>query len=102
MRCECYALVKYVLENEVEARNDDDLLVSLVDALTNSKVLSMKYVDVAKHRTSLGLYPIETITRFRRELQEDNIDLRGCDFITRRRMRREKMVRGYYQDKKNG
>lgn len=99
---ECKSLVKYVLENEVEARNDDDLLVSLVDALTNPKVLEMKYVDVAKNRTSLKLYPIETITRFRREIQEDNEELRGCDWVTRRRNRREKRVRAYYQEKKNG
>lgn len=98
----CKGLVQYVLENEIEARNDDELLIALVDALTNANVVGMKYIEVAKKRSSYGLYPIESITRARREIQEDNPELRGVDWVTRRRARREKMVRAYYHDKKNG
>ena len=95
-------MVKWVLENEMEARNDDNLLVALVDAQTNEKVLRTSYVEVMKNREEYGLYPVESITRARREVQEDNIELRGVDWVTRRRLRKEKEVRAYYRERKNG
>jgi len=93
-------LVKWMLESEVETRDNDDLLCALVDARVNPKVLHMSYYEARKNAASLGLYSTESITRERRELQEEFPELCGGDFITRRRKRRERYYRDYYEERK--
>lgn len=93
-------LVKWFLENEIETRSDDDLLCALVDARINPQIKILSYYVVAQNPMKYGLYPRESITRYRREIQEDFPHLRGCDAVTRRRDRREKKFREYYREKK--
>lgn len=95
-------LVKWVLENEVETRNDDDLLVSIVDAKTNPAVLNAPYTQVMKNRAAYHLFPVESITRARRVVQEQNKELMAGDWVARRRARKEKEYRDYFREEKSG
>lgn len=95
-------LVKWFLENEIETRNDDDLLCALVAQRVDPRVQILSYVEVCKNPGKYGLYSRESITRERRELQAEYPELKGIDYVTRRRARREKQYREYYREKKNG
>lgn len=95
-------LVKWFLENEIETRSDDDLLCALIAEKVNPKVNLMSYTEVCKNPGKYGLYSRESITRERRELQQDFPELKGVDVITRMRARRDKQYREYYREKKNG
>lgn len=94
-------IVLWVLQNEIEARDDDDLLCALVDARLNPEILNVPYAEVRKNPGKYGLLPAETITRSRRFLQEKYPELKGCDRAERRRRRREKMFREYFRENKD-
>lgn len=101
VRAKLREIVKWMLENEIETRNDDELLVALVDARINPSVEVMSYAQVMKYRYRLGLPSVESITRCRRELQTEYPHLKGYDWVTRRRIRKEKETREYYRGKKD-
>lgn len=67
MNKKLYDQVKWMLENEIETRSNDDLLCALINSRRNPKVMDLPYIQVRVNEAHYGLYSTETITRVRRE-----------------------------------
>ena len=65
-----YTRVKHIMQDNPEARNNDGLLIAMVDIGIRPEVGSMPYAEVMRNRTALGLPPCESIRRSRQKAQE--------------------------------
>lgn len=68
-------LVKEALINNPKARGDNFILYA--EVLRNfASIDRLTFAEVCTHHVTLGIPSLETITRCRRKLQENNPDLR--------------------------
>lgn len=67
--------VRRILQENVDARNSDELLISIVDTEINPGISKMPYFDVMSHRHKYGLPSCESIRRCRQKLQADEPEL---------------------------
>ncbi len=94
-------LVKGILEEKPETRDDDNLLwlealrATVRDWKYGNKMcdLTLAYVLTSIHR--LGLPPFGTVSRARRKLQEKYPELRGSEQARRKRAKREEVFLEY-------
>lgn len=94
-------LVKEILTDKPETRNDDNLLwLESVRAVVKNfkygnKMTELTFAYVLKNIHSLGLPSFESVSRSRRKLQEKYPELRGSEYVRRKRSEREKVYREY-------
>lgn len=88
-------LVKTILTEKPETRDDDNLLwlealrSATKDFKYGSKMADLTLAYVLKSIHSLGLPSFETVSRARRKLQEKYPELRGSEEARRHRAKRE-------------
>lgn len=77
------AEVRHILLSNVDSRDNDNLLISLV---WRKRVSDTPDTKDFLRKLSLGIYPSgETITRLRRKIQEETPELRGKKYMERQR-----------------
>ena len=82
-------LVKRILEENIEARNDDFILIAEVYSLLNDRVKYYSFNDIMIHHRNFDLPSIESITRARRKIQNLYEDLRATEGTRRLRANEE-------------
>lgn len=90
---------RYVLENVPESRNNDGLLVSKVLERINPIVKGLKFNFVLEHRNELNLPSFESITRTRRLLQSNHIELKADNVVSESRACLEEEFKAYSREK---
>ena len=99
--CEITKLVKTILEEKPETRDNDNLLwlesvrTVVRDFKYGNKMTELTFAYVLKNIHSLGLPSFESCSRARRKLQEKYPELRGTEYAKRKRTEREKVYREY-------
>lgn len=82
-------IVKRILEENIEARNDDFILIAEVYSLLNDSVKRFSFNDIMVYHKNFGLPSIESITRARRKVQNLYEDLRATEGTRRLRANEE-------------
>lgn len=90
-------LVKRILEENIEARNDDFILIAEVYSLLNDSVKRFSFNDIMVYHKNFGLPSIESITRARRKVQNLYEDLRATEGTRRIRANEELDYKEYAQ-----
>lgn len=88
-------IVKRVLEENYEARNDDFILIAEVYSLLNECTCHYSFNDIMIHHKNFSLPSIESITRARRKVQSMYADLRASEGTRRVRASEELDFREY-------
>lgn len=94
-------LVKGILEEKPETRNDDNLLwleavrAAVQDKKYGNKMTELTFAYVLKNIYTSGLPSFASVSRARRKLQEKYPELRGTERTKRRRAENEKKYREY-------
>ena len=88
-------LVKDILTNVPDTRDDDDLLYVNVCKKISPMVCSQPFQTVLLMRNSLGVPPFESVRRARQKLQASYPELRGTDEVSGWRAYNEEVVRDY-------
>lgn len=90
-------LVKEILNDSAEARDDDFVLyVAFVERQYGAKLNRMNVLDLFE-RIRKGEYPsIESIGRARRKAQEENPELKGSKNARQRREKAEMNYHSFY------
>ena len=78
---EVKALVKEVLEENVKARNSDNILYAHICYMLNPSVTKKPFGEVVVSLDAYGLPPFESVRRTRQKLQAERPDLRPCDEV---------------------
>lgn len=76
-------IVKQVLIDHKDARDDDFRVIGWVIKQAKSEVMSMPFSYVLWNSKGLGLPSFETIRRTRQKVQHDNPELRGEAYLKR-------------------
>ena len=82
-------MVKYVMINKPETRNDDFLLIYEVAKLIYPNVKYYSFEKVMKEHKMFGVPVFESVTRARRKLQAEYEELRSSKQIERARKEKE-------------
>lgn len=90
-------VVKWILENEIETRNDDDHLALLVEMHFNPSVVDMDYAEVRKNRFKYFSFTTESIRRCRQRIQEVYPELKATESIKEKRKRKEEEYKEWLQ-----
>lgn len=91
-------IVKSILEDNKEARDDDFLLVSLVCRRYCPGIIGETFTEVLAQHKRYGLPSFESITRARRKLQATHEELRGSEQVRRIRDEEEENFRDYAKE----
>ena len=93
-----YDLVKKLLKEKEELRGNDDLLYLTVlrvvhpywdNGRINTDIENAPIGEFFKMRKSLKLPTFESVTRCRRKVQEENAELKPCEWVQESRKRQE-------------
>lgn len=87
-----YDRVMDIMKDNPEARDNDGLLIAMVDMDMNPNIRDMDYCRVMAHRTQLGLATCESIRRARQKAQEQFPSLAGDRRVQKMR---EKQIAEY-------
>lgn len=82
-------IVKNILEEHQQARNNDDYLYCMVCEKINANSVTLPFAQVMQNRKDLGLPGFETVTRSRRKIQEHYPELAGCAKVKEARKENE-------------
>lgn len=99
-------LVKGILEEQPETRDDDNLLwlealrASVRERKNGYKMCDLTLAYVLKSVNQLGLPPFGTVARARRRLQAKYPELRGTEYTKRKRAERETVFKEYATNEK--
>lgn len=89
--------VEELLTKKPQTRNNDDLLIyEYLKSMFGEHMPSVR--DVLLHKKELGIPSFESITRSRRKLQEDNIELRATEEVQDIRYEKQAEVIHYVCD----
>ncbi len=88
-------IVKAVLEKNVDARNDDDLMYLKVCSTIASEVSSMPISTFLSHRRQLGLPCMESCRRARQKIQAAFPELRPDDDTANYRLLEEERYKAF-------
>lgn len=88
-----------ILKEHPEARNSDEVLISMVDTDINPTVAKMPYWVVMHNRAKYGLPTCESIRRCRQKLQSEHPELGSHEKIARVKREREKEYREFVRSK---
>ena len=91
-------MVREILTECQEARDDDDLLYARVCEKICPNILYTSFVYVLMHRNEFGLPIYESVRRTRQKLQEVNESLRGSLTAQERRARNREEFLSYVRD----
>ncbi len=89
------SVVKFILEENKEARDDDFLLVALACRRMCPGVMGETFTSVLANHKDYKLPSFESITRARRKLQAANENLRSSERVRRIRSEEEEEYREY-------
>ena len=76
-------LVKKILTEHAEARDDDFKVIGFVVKALNPKAMKLGFGQVLWNHAALDLPSFETIRRTRQKIQHDNPELRGELYLKR-------------------
>lgn len=88
-----------VLQSVPESRSNDGLLISRVLERINPAVKGLKFNYVLEHKKELNLPSFETITRARRLLQSNHIELKADNVVSESRACLEEEYKAYSREK---
>ena len=91
-------IVKYVLEESSEARDDDFLLIFKVYKAINESVIYKDFRQVMRDHVELKLPSFESITRARRKVQKEYPELQSSRKTKEVRSAEEKAYCNYYTE----
>lgn len=91
-------LVKEILQDEPQTRNNDKLLYLRACVKHNEEACKMPFSYVLTHMNELELPSYETVTRARRKLQADFPELSANADVEAGRMLREAEFRAYAKE----
>lgn len=91
--------VKKILEEEPEARNSDEFLISKVDTQINPAISKMPYFDVMQNRRKYGLPSCESVRRCRQKLQAEHPELGPTKRVRSYREELESIFEDYARSK---
>ena len=89
-------LVEKILEDNVEARGDDFILI--LEVLNYYVLGQMPLETVLKHHIELGLPSFASIIRVRRKLQEERKELNPADGVKEMRDKEEQSWRDFARE----
>lgn len=89
-------LVEKILEDNVEARGDDFILI--LEVLNYYVLGQMPLETVLKHHIELGLPSFASIIRVRRKLQEERKELNPADGVKKMREKEEQSWRDFARE----
>lgn len=82
-------IVKTVLENEPDTRNDDFKLITSVYYAINPETINMNFGQIMYLHRELNLPSFESVTRGRRRIQAENDELKPEEEIIKKRKEKE-------------
>lgn len=88
-------LVRTVLQEVPETRNNDDVLYAEVCKRVNSSFMAMSFRQVLLHRKELGFPPFESVRRSRQKIQQHHPELSACSLVEGYRALEEEMYKNY-------
>lgn len=88
-------LVKAILEEIPETRNDDDYLYYKACERVNRESLDLPFCMVIMNRKEFGYPPFESVRRTRQKIQEKHPELSGAADVVEIRKNAEKVFRDY-------
>lgn len=88
-------IVKDILENSPEARNNDDLLYYKVCDRINPSFMNLSFRTVVLNRKKCSFPPFESFRRSRQKIQATYPELAGNGAVTRVRKKNEEVFRDY-------
>ena len=93
------ALVKEILEEDTQARNDVNVLYLRVlehsSGRNGIRLGTMTVPVFLLHMKDYGLPGFETVRRSRQKVQADNLDLAGSEAVRRKRAKKEDEYRAF-------
>jgi hypothetical protein len=94
-------LVKEILENNIQARNSDTYLylqvIYRVGLLKGIDVNAMSVTDFLLKRSKLGFPNYESVSRARRKLQAEHVELCGNESVEAQRIINEREFREFFK-----
>ena len=94
-------LVKEILENSMQARNSDTYLylqvVYRVGLLKGIDVNAMSVTDFLLKRSKLGFPNYETVSRARRKLQAEHVELCGNEEVEAQKVVNERVFKEFFK-----
>lgn len=92
-------IVETIMQTAEETRNNDNLLyLRLLDVLGKHRgidYIHMTVIDFFRRLPELDIPTIETVSRLRRKVQQENPELKANAEVTAFRAEREEMFREY-------
>ena len=93
------AMVKSILAEDTQARNDDNVLYfKVLQIVSNRNSIDLQSMTVPVfllHMKDYGLPGFETVRRSRQKVQADNPDLAGSEAVRRKRAKKEDEYRAF-------
>ena len=93
------AIVKSILTQDSQARNDDNVLyLKVLQHVSDRNSIDLKSMTVPVFLLNMkhyGLPGFETVRRSRQKVQADNPDLAGNDAVRRKRAKQEAVYREF-------
>lgn len=86
-------IVKQILREDQEARDNDDYLYCKVCERVNAISVNEPFNKVMRNRKDLGFPPFETVRRTRQKLQEEYPELEGT--VKKQRLQNTVAYKGY-------
>ena len=97
------AMVKVILTENVQARNDDNVLyLKVLQIVSNRNSIDLQSMTVPVFLMKMkeyGLPGFETVRRSRQKVQADNPDLAGNAAVRRKRAKQESVYREFAASK---
>ena len=97
------AMVKVILTENVQARNDDNVLyLKVLQIVSNRNSIDLQSMTVPVFLLKMkeyGLPGFETVRRSRQKVQADNPDLAGNTAVRRKRAKQESVYREFATSK---
>ena len=84
-----HELVKAILAKYPETRDDDFLLYGYVCFNLNEDIWDLTFGEIVKDHVELEMPSYESVTRWRRKLQETDPSLRGKAYARRKNLQEE-------------
>ena len=90
------AIVKTILTQEQQARDDDNVLYLMVlQHVSNRNSIDLKSMTVPVFLLKMKEYGFETVRRSRQKVQADNPELAGSEAVRRKRAKKETVYREF-------
>lgn len=91
-------IVKEILTNDSETRNDDDLLYLTLCNILAPGIAKNSFSTVFLFRRNMGLPSFETVRRSRQKIQATYPELKGTKRVRKARKAKEKEYREYARE----